>query len=246
MRTAGFKKVLLRGDCHFSITDNFDYCTDQDVQFVFGVAAHSKLVEIAEALGSGAWSKLRRDSKRGKGHQKENVKQRIVEERGYRNLELEEEHYAEFAYRPTKCAKEYRIVALRKKILVKEGQNLLIPEIRFFFYITNAKKSWLSPRSVIRHANERCNQENLIEQAKNGVHAMRMPCDTLLANDAYMLIACLAWNLKAWLAQLWPDREEGEALRKMEYRRFIASVIAIPCQVVKTGRRVVIRALSYS
>ncbi len=66
------------------------------------------------------------------------------------------------------------------------------------------------------------------------------------ANDAYMLIACLAWNLKAWLAQLWPDRKEGEALRRMEYRRFIASVIAIPCQVVKTGRRVVIRALSYS
>ncbi len=51
-----------------------------------------------------------------------NVKQKIVEASGYWNLELEEDQYAELAYRPTKCAREYRGVALRKKNLVKEGQ----------------------------------------------------------------------------------------------------------------------------
>ncbi|MCP3995292.1 MAG: hypothetical protein GY722_09535 [bacterium] len=32
----------------------------------------------------------------------------------------------------------------------------------------------------------------------------------------------------------------------MEFRRFVASVIAIPCQVVRTGRRTVLRFLSYA
>ena len=123
---------------------------------------------------------------------------------------------------------------------------MLLPEIRYHFYITNVPKSGLTARQVIRNANDRCNQENLIEQAKNGVHAMRMPCDTLLANEAHMLIACLAWNLKAWVAQLWPDRKQGEDLQRMEFRRFVASIIAIPCQVVHTGRHIVHRFLAYS
>ncbi len=137
-------------------------------------------------------------------------------------------------------------MAIRKTINVKQGQALLIPEIRYHFYITNVPKSELTARQVIRDSNDRCNQENLIEQTKNGVHAMRMPCDTLLANDAYIVIACLAWNLKAWMAQLWPDREQGEDLRRMEFRRFVASIIAIPCQVVRTGRNIVHRFLAYS
>jgi hypothetical protein len=129
---------------------------------------------------------------------------------------------------------------------VTQGQALLIPEVRHHFYITNVPKSVLTARQVIRDSNDRCNQENLIEQTKNGVHAMRMPCDTLLANDAYMVIACLAWNLKAWIAQLWPDRAQGEDLKRMEFRRFVANIIAIPCQVVRTGRQIVHRFLAYS
>ena len=152
----------------------------------------------------------------------------------------------EVAYRPGKCSQDYRVIVLRKTINVRQGQALLLPEIRYQFYITNVAKSELTARQVIRESNGRCNQQNLIEQAKNGVHAMRMPCDTMLANDAYMLIACLAWNLKAWMAQLWPDREEGEELKRMEFRRFVANIIAIPCQVVRTKRRVVLRFLGYS
>ena len=249
VRDAGFKKVRLRGDGHFSLTDDFDYWSKKKVEFVFGLAAHPKLVQIAEGLEEGQWRQLRRDAgaagsqRRAK---KPRVKQAVIEARGYKNLELEQEDYTEFAYRPTKCAREYRVVVLRKTINVRQGQALLLPEIRYHFYITNVAKSELSAREVIRQSNERCNQENLIEQTKNGVHAMRMPCDTMLANDAYMVIACLAWNLKAWMAQLWPDREQGQDLKRMEFRRFVASIIAIPCQVVRTGRRIVLRFLGYS
>ncbi len=250
VRAAGFRRVRLRGDGHFSLTDNFDYWTERSVEFVFGLPAHEKLVGIADGLEEGDWKRMRREGGAAgpcrRGARKPRVKKRIIEERGYKNLELEKEEYAEFAYRPIKCSREYRVVALRKTINVKQGQALLMPEVRYHFYITNVRKSELSARQVIRNANERCNQENLIEQMKNGVHAMRMPCDTLLANDAYMVIACLAWNLKQWTAQLWPDRTQGEELRRMEFRRFVASIIAIPCQIVRTGRRIVQRFLGYS
>jgi hypothetical protein len=213
------------------------------------VAALPKLVEIAEGQEEGKWRPMQREALPAvcrRGARKVRIKQAIIEKRGYKNLVLESEAYTEFAYQPTKCSREYRVVVLRKTISVREGQALLMPEVRFFFYITNVPKSELSARQVILQANARCNQENLIEQTKNGVHAMRMPCDTMLANDAYMLIACLAWNFKAWIAQLWPDREQGEELRRMEFRRFVASIIAIPCQVVRTGRRIHHRFLAYS
>ena len=249
VRNGGFRKVRLRGDSHFSLTDDFDYWTKQKVEFVFGLPAHPKLVGIAKGLEEGTWRRLRRDRRRSRsrrGRRKPRVKKAIIEERGYKNLELEHEDYTEFSYRPIKCSRDYRVVVLRKTISVKQGQALLMPEIRYHFYITNVLKSELTARQVIRDSNGRCNQENLIEQTKNGVHAMRMPCDTLLANDAYMVIACLAWNLKAWMAQLWPNREQGEDLRRMEFRRFVASIIAIPCQVVSTGRHIVHRFLAYS
>lgn len=250
VREAGFRRVRLRGDGHFSLTDDFDYWTKKKVEFVFGLPALENLRNIADSLDESTWRRLRRKGRAAgpcrRGARKPRVKKRIIEERGYKNLELEKEEYTEFAYRPSKCSRDYRVVVLRKTINVKEGQALLLPEIRYHFYITNVPKSDLTARQVIGEANDRCNQENLIEQTKNGVHAMRMPCDTLLANDAYMVIACLAWNLKAWIAQLWPDREEGEVLRRMEFRRFVASIIAIPCQIARSGRRIVHRFLAYT
>ena len=243
-RDAGFRKVRLRGDGHFALTDDFDHWTGDGVEFVFGISAHRSLVELAEGLGSREWRPLRR-KRRTKGiRRKRRVKREITRDRGYKHLELATEEYAEFEYRPKKCKQSYRIIAARKTIHVSEGEALLIPEIRYHFYITNVKRSVLPARQVIRESNDRCNQENLIEQTKNGVHAMRMPCDTLLANDAYMVMTCLAWNIKAWMALLWPDATRGAELARMEFRRFRESVIALPSQVVETARGLVIRVLA--
>lgn len=249
VRDAGFRRVLLRGDGHFALTENFDHWTTNDVEFVFDLAAHPSLVAIAEGLGKREWTLLQRDVRskgKGRGGPKRRVKKEKIEERAYEHLELEREHHAEFLHRPGKCSRAYRVIVLRKTIQVRKGQKTLFPEIRYHFYITNATPESICAREVIRHANKRCDQENVIEQAKNGFHAMRMPTDTLEANDAYMLIACLAWNLKSWLAQLWPDKEQGASLLRMEFRRFVASVIAIPSQVVATGRQIVHRFLGYT
>ena len=61
-----------------------------------------------------------------------------------------------------------------------------------------------------------------------------------------MALAALAWNLKAWYGLLVPDRTRGEELVRMEFRRFLNAILLIPCQVVRTARRVIYRVLGYN
>jgi hypothetical protein len=95
-------------------------------------------------------------------------------------------------------------------------------------------------------ANGRGDQENVIEQLKNGVNAMRMPVNDLLSNWAYMVMTSLAWNLKAWFGLLLPDRERGLELVKMEFRRFLHAIVLVPAQIVRSGRRIIYRIMSYN
>ena len=98
-------------------------------------------------------------------------------------------------------------------------------------------------------ANDRCNQENLIEPLKNGVLALQMPVDNLVSNWTYMVMASLAWSLKAWFALLLPERgrwkeryrQEKRSVLTMEFKRFVNAFVRVPCQVVRTGRRLVYR-----
>lgn len=92
------------------------------------------------------------------------------------------------------AAMQYRMIALRKKIAVEKGQERLFEQYRYFFYITNDRTS--TPEQIVFSANDRCDQENLIEQLKNGVRSMRHPLDNLHSNWAYMVMASLAWTLK--------------------------------------------------
>jgi len=254
--TAGFRKILMRGDTDFSQTQELDRWDDEGVMFIFGINAMRNLESIADNLHGGLWKPLIRPAKyevRTEPRRRpENVKERIVVERGYKNIRLQSEHVAEFDYRPTKCRKTYRIVVLRKNLSVERGEEVLFDDIRYFFYITNDRVS--PSATVIKRANERCNQENLIEQLKNGVQAMRMPTDTLVSNWAYMVMASLAWTLKAWFALLLPERgrwsatyqSQKHAVLKMEFKTFRHALIALPCQMIKTGRKIVYRLLSWN
>jgi len=254
---AGFREVLLRGDTDFSQTAHLDRWDDRPhVQFLFGINAMPNLVALAENLPESHWKPLHRPAKytvRTEPRQRpENVKERIVKERGYKNVHLQSEQVAEFDYRPTKCRKTYRVVVLRKNVSVEEGQQRLFDEIRYFFYITNDRTH--SAAEIVHLANDRCNQENLIEQLKNGVQAMRMPVDNLVSNWAYMVMASLAWTLKAWFALWLPTRgrwadkhaAEKQSVLTLEFKRFRQAFIALPCQIVRTGRRIVYRLLSWN
>jgi hypothetical protein len=245
-RASGFGGVRLRGDTDFSLTTNFDRWTKDDVEFVFGIDNHRTFVERAESLQDSAWKPLKRKArKKSKPRRKpSNTRKMKVIEREYLNRRLTGEDVAEIPYTPTKASGEYRMIILRKAINVEKGQQLLESKIEYFFYVTNIASRRLKAHQVVFESNSRCHQENLIEQLKNGVHATRMPVRNFVANWAYMVIATLAWNLKAMLALTLPDSPDTQSLLKMEYRRFVNEVITTPAQILHTGRRLVYRLLS--
>ncbi len=243
-RRGGFQKVLLRGDTDFTQIRHLDRWSKEGVEFVFGMDAGRGMVGRAERLPERSWKKLTRQKKRkGRRRRRGNVKRQRIREAGYRNLELAEEHTAEFEYRPRPCKKTYRVVAVRKRIRVNKGQRRLFDEVRYLFYITNIVAEEKSAAQVVFSANRRCGQENVNEQLKNGVQAMRMPSDTLESNWAYLVIAAQAWNLKAWLGLLQPHQGFGRQLLTMEFRRFLRQVVQLPCQIVRQGRRLIYRLL---
>jgi hypothetical protein len=244
----GFKKVCLRGDTDFALTVHFDRWSKEGVRFAFGIDAMRNLVEIAEGLDSKRWRRLRRREKEPLSGERrkrpKNFKEEIVAEKGYRNIRLVREHVSEFSYQPTKCKRPYRVIVLKKSLSVEEGQVRLWDDVRYFFYITN--RSDLTAAEVVWLCNERCNQENLIEQLKNGVNALRMPVDSLVANWSYMVMASLAWTLKAWFALLVRKREHRDQLLGMEFRRFLHGLIRIPVQIICAGHRIRYRILGYN
>ena len=243
-----FDKVCHRGDTDFSLTEHFDRWDEAGHWFVFGMDARKNLVQIAQSLPQEAWKRLdRRVALTLTGETRSRpakVKQAIVEERGFDVIELDGESVAAFEYRPGKCKRVYRMVVVRKDLSVKSGQQWLFDDIRYFFYITNRPD--LSAAEVVLFANERCNQENLIEQLKNGLHAMRMPTGDLVSNGAYMVMASLAWTLKAWFALLTRDAARRDELLAMEFKRFLHWIVRVPCQIVRTGRKIVYRFLGYT
>jgi hypothetical protein len=256
-RRAGFGQVWLRGDTDFSQTVHLDRWDAGGVHFVFGLDAMRNLVEKAENLPKSAWRKLQRPAKYAvqttPRRRPVNVKEQIVVAKGYKNIKLQGEQVAEFAYRPTACQKTYRVVVLRKDLAVEQGQLRLFDDVRYFFYITNLPPA-VSPAEVVFEANGRCHQENLLEQLRNGVSALRMPVDHLVSNWAYMVMASLAWSLKAWWALLLPERgrwkekyrAEKRQVLTMEFKRFVNAFIRVPCQIVRSGRRIVYRLLSWN
>ena len=75
---------------------------------------------------------------------------------------------------------------------------------------------------------------------------MRVPVNDLESNWAYMVMAALAWNLKAWYGLMVPNRGRGLELVKMEFRSFLTAILLIPAQIIRTGRKIIYRILGYN
>ncbi len=256
-RRGGFQDILLRGDTDFSITTEFDRWNADGVRFVFGYDARANMVERAENTADSVYRDLERRAEREiltrPRTRPENVKDRIVRQRKYKAIRPKSEEVFDFEYKPVHCRTSYRVVALRKNLSIEKGEEVLFDEIRYFFYITNDRV--MTADEVVDEAAQRCNQENLIAQLKSGgVRALHAQVNTLHANWAYMVMAALAWNLKAWVALLLPVHprwaamhlEQRRRLLIMDFRTFVAALIHIPCQIVKAARRIRYRLLAWN
>ena len=256
LRAAGFRNIRFCGDTDYSQTEHLDRWDADNIGFHFGYDATPNLKEIADNLPKSKWTRLKRPPKytvKTEPRTKpERVKENVVVRREFKNIVLNSEDVTEFDYKPTACQKSYRMIVVRKNLSVEKGEWVLFDDIRYFFYITNDRDSTVS--EVVFSCNDRCNQENVIEQMKNGPRAFRAPLDNLYSNWAYMVMVSLAWTLKAWSALWLPEtgrwkerrRAEKQTLLRMEFRTFVNTLIRVPCQIVKTGRCIVYRVLSWN
>jgi hypothetical protein len=255
-KEAGFRRVRVRGDTDFTQTRHLDRWSEQGLEFVFGINAMPNLVSLARRLDPGVWKRLERAPKyEREGPERERppqIKEQIVRDRGFTNLRLISEDVVDVTYRPRACDQDYRLVIVRKNLSVERGEHALLDDVRYFFYLTN---DWdCTAAQIVLDANDRCNQENLIAQLKGGVRALRAPVSDLVSNGAYMVMASLAWTLKAWFALMLQGRgrfaklhaEQKQRILAMEFRSFVNAFIRIPVQIVRQGRRLIYRVLAWS
>jgi hypothetical protein len=244
------KRVCLRGDTDFALTAHFDRWAAQ-VDFVLGTDNIAALRTRADALPEKAWKPLQRPARyvnktgttRARRH---NRKAEVITQRGFVNLRLNFEEVAEFTYRPGKCARDYRVVVLRKNISRTKGEDVLFEEVRYFFYFTTYGTDTHTAAQIVALANQRCDQENIIGQFKSGINALHAPVDDLHSNWAYMLIAALAWNIKSWHAMMMHRTDDRAAFIGMEFKQFLHTIIAIPAMTIVRARAIVVRLIAYT
>jgi DDE family transposase len=241
-----FEKVRLRGDTDFSLTAHLDDWSER-CTFILGVDARANLLKIANEIDADDWQPLKKSSRPIKTEPRsrpENIKQQVVKRRKFKKIRTDAEHMCHFEYRPVKCKKSYRMIVLRKTLKVIKGELELFDDVRYFFYITN---DWdRSIAEMIQFYRNRADHENDIDQLKNGVRALTAASDSLTSNWALMVIASLAWDLKAWFGMLLPYRALGKSVLRMEFKRFLNSFIQIPCLIIRAGRRIVYRFVGFT
>lgn len=255
-RRAGFRRITLRGDTAFSQSEHLDGWAQTGVRFVLGYGAAPNLVKTADTLPETAWKRLARPARyeiqTAPRQRPKNVKAQAVIDREYKNIRLQSEDVASFPYCPSRCQGTYRMVVVRKNLSVEQGDRVLFDDIRYFFYITNDVEAPAS--QIVYEANDRCHQERLIDELKNGVPALHAAVDNLVSNWAYSVMASLAWSLKAWFALRLPAKgrwrakhaAEKQAVLRMTFRTFVNAMMRLPVQIVRQGRRTIFRLMGWN
>lgn len=242
-----FEKVWLRGDTDFSLTQHLDRWEEQ-TWFIFGFDAMPHLVELAQGVPESEWTPLIRAPRYVvKTHWRSsppNVKAQRVRQRGFEELHTLAEAVASIPYRPGACHQTYRLVILRKHLQRRQGSQVLGEEVRYFFYITNDTTQ--ADDQLVLFYDGRADQENTIAQLKSGVPAFHAPTHSFLANWVYMVIATLAWNLKAWYGLLLEEPTLRQQVIRMEFKQFLQRFIHLPCQIVRQGRYLIYRLVHFT
>lgn len=156
-------------------------------------------------------------------------------QRGKRDLEFEAQLLTELADKPARSEKTYRLIIRRQRI-EESIQGEPFELWRYRFVPTNLPET-MSAEAVVRETYRRCDQKRVIEQLQHGVAAMRMPTGGFLANHAHLLCACIAPNLRAWLAIL----ALPEQTKRREWNRFRKAFVCVAARVILSARQRTVR-----
>jgi hypothetical protein len=107
----------------------------------------------------------------------------------------------------------------------------------YYAVVTNFDLSSWSLQEVLEHHAKRGNAENFIKEEKYNFKLKNFPCQSLLANHAWVLLAQVAHNMIRWIALMdAPDRPHYSKKIRNKY-------VFIAGRVVSHARQVVLRVM---
>lgn len=105
----------------------------------------------------------------------------------------------------------------------------------YYGVVTNMSLYAHKRQAVIERHNRRGNAENFIREEKYGYDLKHFPCQKLMANHAFGLLAMVAQNILRWIALI--QRPDKPHFSKKLRRRFIF----IPGKIIKHARQIVMK-----
>jgi hypothetical protein len=251
-----FGQVYVRGDSKFYQRGVLGACEQHRAYFALVMDGYAVLHERAENLPETAWQPFsahaaekvaQAAADRQQRRKRARHRRRIARQREYQTLTTTDQWVAEFDYtipRHTQddalpvelTGRTYRVAVKRQRVEETQGQKHLLTEYRYRFVISNIPQAQMDAAEVLCFAYGRCDQENFIEQFKNGIAALRMPTGELLANSAFLLAGQLAWCLRAWLSLLALPRETT----RWEWKWFRQAFVYVAARITHSARRAVV------
>jgi hypothetical protein len=244
-----FGKVYVRGDSAFYQKAIIAQCVRHHARFALVMDGFANLIEMAESLPESAWKPFsahatprtpRTAAHKKSRRKRQRVRARKARERGYKTLATTSQWAAQFDYTIRPGLEEFgvigstfRVVVKRQLVQTSQGQQLLYADYVYRFIITDIPRSEMNAAEVLCFAYGRCDQENIIEQAKNGIAALRMPTGELRANAAFLMAGQLAWCLRAWLSLLALPKETT----RWEWKWFRQAFVYVAARISRGARR---------
>ena len=199
-RRAGFTDVLLRGDTDFALTTAFDRWTTAAGASSSATTPRPRWYGGGRAPPGpvrGPGPAHRADPRDGAPPAPRQRQDRIVTDRGFKKITTVSEALVDFDYQRPRARALPGRGAQEKSVRRTGGAGALRRHPVLFL---DHERPRPLVHEVVHEARQRCDQENLIAQLKGGGRALHAPVNTLHANWAYMVMAALAWSLKAWVA----------------------------------------------
>ena len=246
----GFENLLVRGDSAFDQAPVRAACERHGASYALVAKEIGDKPRHAAGVPEDAWdefvprSQRRRLAKQGAPVRTRGANElgRKVAQRRYRVKSKTGIEIAEVPFQPTGSESPARLIILRERMSDRtfDGQVFLFEYQFQFRYIVTNLPSVYSAEAVVELTYDRCDQENVIEQFKNGLAGWHTPVREFEGNAAHLLIARLAWNLGKAIALLGLP---PEALR-WEWKRFRRSVLLIAAAVIRRSRQTWVRISS--
>lgn len=201
----GMKKIL-RADRGYCAQEIFNVCHTAQAKFVICAKQDFYL---------GALDKV------------SNWKRTLLKFKDYESDECEVGHTI---YQSKNMHETARVVILRAR-----KKDLLLEDYEYFAFITNIGQHEWSDEKIIKFYRKRGNAENFIRETKYNFDLKHFPCQKLLANRVYGVLAAFAHNIMRFTA-LVDNSKKTQFAKALRFR-----TVNLACEVAKHARYVTFR-----